>query len=211
MGETYGWHYGFGLATIGMMIGLAVFVMPTAVTQLLIGAGALASAAGLLVFRPDNIYAIAINVFVAICLVISAVAAVMALSRGGLPKEAGSRPEGLDSSNDWKVYLGIAISIPIFALLVSGFSPFTKTPKGAKVKTKEQPLDERVAFLEKFNVDDATVEKVRAHGIQVEPQLRGEPYQLIQKETIASIQGEVDAKLVKTFAAAELGLSLIHI
>jgi len=24
IGETYGWHYGFGLATIGMLIGLAV-------------------------------------------------------------------------------------------------------------------------------------------------------------------------------------------
>ena len=208
VGETYGWHYGFGLATIGMMIGLAVFVMPTVVTQLLIGAGALASAAGMLVFRPDNIYAIAINVFVAICLIVSAVAAVMALSRGGLPKEAGNRPEGLDSSNDWKVYLGIAISIPIFALLVSGFSPFTKPPKNAKVKTKAQLLDDRVAFLQKFNVDDATVEKVRAHGIQVEPKLRGESYQLIEKKTIAGIQGEVVAAQVKAFAAAELGIAL---
>ena len=33
VGETYGWHYGFGLATIGMLTGLAVFVMPNAITQ----------------------------------------------------------------------------------------------------------------------------------------------------------------------------------
>ena len=33
VGETYGWHYGFGLATIGMLIGLAVFVAPTIVTR----------------------------------------------------------------------------------------------------------------------------------------------------------------------------------
>ena len=26
IGETYGWHYGFGLATVGMLTGLAVFV-----------------------------------------------------------------------------------------------------------------------------------------------------------------------------------------
>ena len=35
IGENYGWHYGFGLATIGMMVGLAVFIMPNLVTQLL--------------------------------------------------------------------------------------------------------------------------------------------------------------------------------
>ena len=29
LGETYGWHWGFGLATIGMLVGLAVFVAPT--------------------------------------------------------------------------------------------------------------------------------------------------------------------------------------
>ncbi|MCA9264417.1 MAG: oligopeptide:H+ symporter, partial [Planctomycetales bacterium] len=29
IGERFGWHYGFGLATIGMLIGLAVFVAPT--------------------------------------------------------------------------------------------------------------------------------------------------------------------------------------
>ena len=30
IGETYGWHYGFGLATIGMLMGLAVFVARSA-------------------------------------------------------------------------------------------------------------------------------------------------------------------------------------
>ena len=29
IGETYGWHWGFGLATIGMLTGVAVFVAPT--------------------------------------------------------------------------------------------------------------------------------------------------------------------------------------
>jgi POT family proton-dependent oligopeptide transporter len=47
IGETYGWHYGFGLATIGMLIGLAVFVAPAGVTQALIGLGALGAAAAM--------------------------------------------------------------------------------------------------------------------------------------------------------------------
>src|SRR5262245_40151620 len=54
IGETYGWHYGFGLATIGMLTGLAVFVAPVRLTQILISAGAIASAVGLFFASPDN-------------------------------------------------------------------------------------------------------------------------------------------------------------
>lgn len=190
VGETYGWHYGFGLATIGMLIGLAVFVMPNLITQLLIMGGALASTIGMLVFRPDNIYAILINVFVAACLMIAAVVAWAALSRGGLPKWAGGRPEGVGKKHDWKIYIGILVSIPIFALLVSGFSPFTQPPEGSQLKTKEVLLEERVAFLDKLNVDSETIGKVRQAGITVEPKLRGEPYQMINKETINKVKGD---------------------
>src|SRR5688572_8831581 len=56
IGETYGWHFGFGLASLGMMTGLAVFVAPVRVTQLLIAAGALAAFVALVVLRPDNAY-----------------------------------------------------------------------------------------------------------------------------------------------------------
>ena len=188
VGETFGWHYGFGLATIGMLVGLAVFVMPNIVTQLLIMAAALAASVGMLMFRPDNGYAIAINVFVAICLMIAAVVAWVALSRGGLPSWAGGRPDGMDSRHDWKIYLGTAISVPLFALLVSGLSPFRSAPEGAVLKTKDDILTERVAFLEKLNVDDATIEKVRDAGINFEPQLRGEPYQMVSKENIESVK-----------------------
>ena len=40
VGETYGWHYGFGLATLGMLTGVAVFVAPVRITQVLILGGA---------------------------------------------------------------------------------------------------------------------------------------------------------------------------
>ncbi len=36
VGETYGWHKGFGLATAGMLTGLAVFIAPTVISQLLL-------------------------------------------------------------------------------------------------------------------------------------------------------------------------------
>ena len=42
IGETYGWQYGFGLAMVGMLIGLAVFVLPRGATAATIVAGAFA-------------------------------------------------------------------------------------------------------------------------------------------------------------------------
>lgn len=207
VGETYGWHYGFGLATVGMLVGLAVFVMPNLITQLLIMGAAIASTVGMLVFRPDNIYAISINVFVALCLMIAAVVAWIALSRGGLPKWAGGRPEGVDSRHDWKIYTGIAISVPIFALLVSGFSPLTQPPEDAELKTKEVLLEERVEFLTKLNVDSETIDKVTKAGITVEPKLRGESYQMISKDRIAQVKREVDEEKVKEFAISNLGIN----
>jgi POT family proton-dependent oligopeptide transporter len=134
IGETYGWHYGFGLATIGMLTGLAVFVAPIRVTQLLIAAGAAGAALGLILFRPDNAFSIAVNVFVALALLAAAAIAWTALGRGGLPREAGAPPdpERLRArvlsgvlSVEQAVYLGTLLLVPVFALLVSGLSPFT--------------------------------------------------------------------------------------
>jgi POT family proton-dependent oligopeptide transporter len=133
VGETYGWHFGFGLATIGMIVGVSVFVAPVRVTQALILGGGLSTSVSLLVFRPDNPWAFGVNVLAAATLSIAAVVAVMALARGGIPKQAGAPPDperlvrrlrgGLRA--DVTTYLGAALMVPVFALLVSGFSPFT--------------------------------------------------------------------------------------
>ncbi|TWU22423.1 Dipeptide permease D [Novipirellula galeiformis] len=141
IGETYGWHYGFGLATFGMLAGLAVFVMPTRVTQGLIALGAIASAGGMLVFRPDNPWTTAVNVFVAIALLAAGTIACIALSRGGLSADKGRRPEGMDGRHDWKVYLGTLIAIPILTLLVSGFSPLTEDGKSLQLISNETIAD----------------------------------------------------------------------
>lgn len=131
VGETYGWHYGFGLATIGMLIGLAIFAAPTRVAQSLIGLGAAAAAFGLLYFRPDSPIMIATNLFIAVALITSALISIRALRLGGIPTDIGLRPApGIRSDGtqgrpiaDWKIYAGIMIAIPVFALLVSGFGP----------------------------------------------------------------------------------------
>ncbi len=109
VGETYGWHYGFGLATLGMMIGVAIFVAPTRLTQVLVLVGALVTALsmmfqtqleGLVVQIMGTETAIAdisglqtgARVFLGIALLVSAAVATAALSRGGIPKEVGGPP-----------------------------------------------------------------------------------------------------------------------
>lgn len=121
IGETYGWHYGFGLATIGMLIGLAIFIMPTLVTQSLIGLGALGTAVSLWVYVPDNSAAIAVNVLVALALLTAGFISIRALSLGGIPDAAG-RPPGGKAKRLKTVLLGIVICVPLLVLFVSDFS-----------------------------------------------------------------------------------------
>ncbi len=121
VGETYGWHYGFGLATIGMMTGLAVFVMPTRLTQLMIGLGALAAAGGLIAKSVGKDMLVAVsNVPVALALLVAAVFALMALNEGALPKEAGAPPSPDGQVKKQGVVLGATLlAIPVAALLVN--------------------------------------------------------------------------------------------
>jgi POT family proton-dependent oligopeptide transporter len=125
IGETYGWHYGFGLATAGMLVGLAVFVAPIRLTQILISIGALGTAV-VLPLLSETPLQIAANAFVAIALVAGGVIACVALGRGGLPREAGAPRDPSASRRklggvlraDFAVYLGVLVAIPLIALLV---------------------------------------------------------------------------------------------
>lgn len=124
VGETYGWHNGFGLATIGMLVGLAVFVVPTRLTQFLILSTAIVTAAGLLYIQ-DNVYQLIVNVFVGVSLVTAGVIAFAALNRAGLPPNAGAAPSPALLARkfgpfrlDVLIYAGVLLSVPLFALLV---------------------------------------------------------------------------------------------
>jgi POT family proton-dependent oligopeptide transporter len=132
VGETYGWHYGFGLATVGMLLGVAVFVAPTWLTQVLIVGGALATAIGM-PFLGDTPLQLALRVLLGVALLAAAAVAFMALGRGGVPTSAGAPPDpaalarpvriagrSLGLRADWAVYLGALLSVPLFALLLQG-------------------------------------------------------------------------------------------
>ena len=125
VGETYGWHYGFGLATAGMLVGVAIFVAPTWLTQMLILVGALGTAVAMPFFQ-DSWWQLLVRLFLAAALAVSGTVAVIALGRGGVPKTAGAPPDPEALSRklggflraDLAVLLGIAAAIPVFALLV---------------------------------------------------------------------------------------------
>jgi dipeptide/tripeptide permease len=121
IGETYGWHYGFGLATIGMMIGLAIFVAPTVVTQSMIGVGAVATAATLIwAGTQQTVWVLGVNVFVAVALLVAMVFALWALSNGALPAEAGAfkHDQTVLKRNIGLVLGATALFVPLFAFLV---------------------------------------------------------------------------------------------
>jgi len=126
IGETYGWHYGFGLATVGMLTGLAVFVAPVRLTQILILAGALGTSIALLFLQDSALQLAVVNLPMALALTASGVIACVALARGGLPAGVGVPPDpealtrriGGALRADFAVYLGIVVAIPLFAALV---------------------------------------------------------------------------------------------
>lgn len=117
VGETYGWHYGFGLATAGMLIGVAVFAAPTKVTQALILGGALLTA-GLMPFLQDSLVQLLVRLLLSAALLGAAAIAVVALARGGLPSDAGApRDPALARRAALWVYGGALLSVAAFGLL----------------------------------------------------------------------------------------------
>ncbi|MBA2321145.1 MAG: peptide MFS transporter [Deltaproteobacteria bacterium] len=123
VGETYGWHYGFGLATIGMLVGLAVFVVPTRVAQALILGGAVTTAISMVVLQDDLILFL-VNAFVALALIVSGGIAFAALNKGGIPEHAGLVPPTAPATvfgipTVPAVVGGTLLAVPILAWLVS--------------------------------------------------------------------------------------------
>ena len=128
VGETYGWHYGFGLATIGMLVGLMVFVLPRGITRIIILLTAVASALGMIYTQLDNsIYELGAMGFVALFLAAAGVVAFLAIGKGGLPEGAGepADPEAphrkvMGVPAQWLVYIGAFLIVPVIAGLMLG-------------------------------------------------------------------------------------------
>ncbi len=120
VGETFGWHYGFGLATIGMLVGLLIFIFPPHLNIATIGFGSLGTAYGLIAIAETKPQ-LFINGLIAGATLIAAAVAVTALTRGGLPEWAGSATEeakdkGLNPIVT--VYFLTALTVPVIAVLL---------------------------------------------------------------------------------------------
>ncbi|HON68899.1 MAG TPA: oligopeptide:H+ symporter, partial [Phycisphaerae bacterium] len=88
LAHRYGWEAGFGLATAGMLIGVAIFAAPTRLTQILIFIGALGGCV-LLPLSSGSPVQMAFRIFLTIVLAGAGTAAIGALGRGGLSKQVG--------------------------------------------------------------------------------------------------------------------------
>jgi POT family proton-dependent oligopeptide transporter len=92
IGETYGWHYGFGLATVGMLTGLAVFVAPSIFSQVTMAVVTVVAALNIFVVPALSIgedaplrslrdYAHYLNWSVLACLIAAAVVSLWCMGR----------------------------------------------------------------------------------------------------------------------------------
>jgi POT family proton-dependent oligopeptide transporter len=118
IGEKYGWHYGFGLATIGMLTGIAVFVAPSITSQIAIAFVDVIAALNMFVvpqfIEDESPLRSYLNWGVFACLIIAAVIALFLMGR--------ERP-----TETWLSRLLLRLVIAITAILAAGaliwFSP----------------------------------------------------------------------------------------
>ena len=79
VGETFGWHKGFGLATIGMLTGLAVFIAPTVISQLLLLVSAAAATLNIIELQALDAINPYLNIIVAVTLCLAGILAFISL------------------------------------------------------------------------------------------------------------------------------------
>ena len=121
VGEKYGWHLGFGLATIGMTVGLAVFWAPNWLSQILILVAAFLTA-GLMAYNQWGAHPVPFTLYclIGIALLASAITAWRALGKGGLPDEVGRAPSAsLLKKYEFVVYGATLLCVPALAWLIA--------------------------------------------------------------------------------------------
>lgn len=120
IGEAYGWHYGFGLATVGMLSGLVLFVLPGVVGALLMMLTALSLSIGMLLLPVESTIQAGLRWLLAIALTAGGGISALSMLKGGLPDFVGRAPEGVINIKGKliKTFVGTLIAIPIIAQMV---------------------------------------------------------------------------------------------
>jgi POT family proton-dependent oligopeptide transporter len=122
IGETYGWHYGFGLATVGMLTGLATFIL-TAASRALILLASLAIVATMFWFSRGDTTQTLLNLPIALALLGAGAISFVKLGSGGLPPGTGAPRDAAGKPCAPRMVMPIAFgtlaAVPVLALLVS--------------------------------------------------------------------------------------------
>ena len=122
IGETYGWHYGFGLATVGMLVGLATFIL-TAASRALILLASIAIVGTMFWFSRGDTTQTLLNLPIALALLGAGAISFVKLGSGGLPAGTGAPrdAEGKPCAPRMvmPIVFGTLAAVPVLALLVS--------------------------------------------------------------------------------------------
>lgn len=89
IGETYGWHYGFGLATIGMLLGIATFVAPSMLARGLILLTSFSIVGTMFWTTRNDSTQMLLNIPIALALLGAGAVSFVKLGHGTLPADMG--------------------------------------------------------------------------------------------------------------------------
>ena len=117
IGETYGWHWGFGLATLGMLVGLATFVSPRGLARALILLASVAIVGTMFWFSRDDRTQMLLNLPIAVALLGAGAVSFVKLAGGGLPEGTGA-PRDADGNP-----VRPRLVLPIFAGTLAAVAP----------------------------------------------------------------------------------------
>ena len=126
IGERYGWHYGFGLATVGMLVGLATFVAPGVLARTLILLTSLLIAGTMFWASAGDTTQTLLNLPIAVALLGAGAVSFVKLGKGGLPDGTGAPRDA--NGNIMKprmmlpIFAGTIAAVAPLALLVSHHS-----------------------------------------------------------------------------------------
>jgi dipeptide/tripeptide permease len=135
VGERYGWHYGFGLATLGMLLGVATFVAPGGLARLLILGASLAGIATMFWSTAGDLLQTMLNLPIAIALLVAGIVSFAKLGEGRMPDDLG-RPRDAEGNPVAPrlvvpVLVGSLVAVVPFAYLVAGSdAPVVAIPAG---------------------------------------------------------------------------------
>ena len=119
IGETYGFHYGFGLATIGMLTGLATFVAPAGLARGLIFLAVLGLLGTMTWAARDNTTQLWLNAPIALALAVAGAVSFVRLGEGGVSSEIGRAPVTGSRRPLLLTVIGTLVALPLFAILTS--------------------------------------------------------------------------------------------